>query len=266
MAALLAAILVLAISACADEGSPSIANAGTPATGGVGGQGGAASLGPVGGNQDGSSGACTPNLAPGDEFFVPCDDAGEPQAIPDASIPGADASMPDASDHEPDARVPEPDASGPLEPTDEGMCAERDVRCDVGHAETTLGSATCTINAFGMQVEREICEACGKDTAIIDFALTIMDCNACFQVYREGGLGGEPIGAGECRSRSDALINLAWSAADPSCVDVYAYTGSGTLDGGGAVLQVADQVRVCRCDRTTDTCVSCIGGACDEMP
>jgi hypothetical protein len=196
---------------------------------------------------------------------VPCDDAGGPQAIPDASVPGADASVADASEREPDARVPEPDAGGPLEPIDEGMCAERDVRCDVGRTETTLGSATCTINGFGVQVEREICEVCSKDTAVIDFALTIMDCNACFQVYREGGFtNGEPIGADECRSRSDALFNLAWSAADPYCVDVYAYTGSGTVDGSGAVLQVADQVRVCRCDRTTDTCVSCSGGACDD--
>jgi hypothetical protein len=214
-----------------------------------------------------SQAACTPNLQPGDEFFVPCDDAGEPHTLPDASIPGADAAMPDAGEHEPDASEPEPDAGEPLDPIDEGLCAAREASCDVGRIETTVGTATCTINGFGVQVEREICEVCSKDSAVLDFGVVIMDCNACVQVYREGdGASSQPIGAGECRSRFDALGGLAWSSADPFCVDVYAYTGSGTLNGSGGVFQVADEVRVCRCDRTTDTCVSCVGGACDDVP
>jgi hypothetical protein len=48
------------------------------------------------------------------------------------------------------------------------------------------------------------------------------------------------------------------------CVDVYAHTSSGEESLSGAFTTANDLVRVCRCDRTTDTCTPCTGGACDE--
>ncbi len=265
----IALVLVLTSACASDEPKPSAANAGTSGASSTGGSGGTSGIGatggsraPVAGGSDATPGACTPDLGPNDEFFVPCEDAGRVVAN-DASTPVIDATIPlpglDAS------VLPEVDAGEP--PTfDEGPCRDRTTTCDLGHAETTIGTATCTIAGNALHIERELCEVCDKPTAIIDYNVMITDCGVCAHVYSEGThIPEHAIAAGSCEPRNDS-IDLAWSASDPSCVDVYAYVGSGTLTALGSALQVPDQVRICRCDRTTDTCITCAAGACDATP
>jgi hypothetical protein len=242
-----------------DGGASGTSAAGAGGAGGTGGK-----LGPREPAAGGSSatGECTPDLGPNDEFFIPCEDAGEVRVTGDAAVPIIDAAI---DRPEPDAAIdlPEPDASVPPESVDEGACAQRLESCDIGRAEISIGSAVCEISGFSLTAEPTVCEVCDKPTHLIDFSLAIMDCGVCSQVYREGtSIFERPISASTCESQA-LSASLEWTAADPGCVDVYAYIGSGEADGNGAVVLAADQVRICRCDRTTDTCISCAGGACD---
>jgi hypothetical protein len=115
-------------------------------------------------------------------------------------------------------------------------------------------------------VQRQICEVCGKSTDLVEFSLTVMDCGGCAQVYSDGYANQSmKLASNACISRSDPA-SLAWTAADPHCVDVYADVSSGIASMNGWTTQSRDQVRVCRCDRTTDTCIPCVNGACDKAP
>ena len=114
-----------------------------------------------------------------------------------------------------------------------------------------------------VSVEHQVCESCGLPTDLVDFGVVIMDCGGCTQVYREGGFtDGDPLGANACTTRSQS-VSLTLTASDLDCIDVYAYVGSGEADDGGSFTQSSDQVRICRCDRATDTCTTCVDGACD---
>ena len=204
---------------------------------------------------------CTEGGSPDDEFAVPCADAG---AI-DAGV--AREPMPDAGSPrgEPDVAVPF-DAGLDAGTPDEGLCAMRGDSCEFGHAATVIGSATCTIAGNSLYLERQICEVCDKPTDLLDFDLVVMDCGGCAQVYREGYANQSvALAANGCLMRNDPA-DLSWTASDSHCVDVYAYVGSGVANISGWMMQSGDQVRVCRCDRTTDTCTSCVNGACDKTP
>jgi hypothetical protein len=86
----------------------------------------------------------------------------------------------------------------------------------------------------------------------------------CAQVYSEGYANRNvSLGPNACIMRTDPA-GLAWTASDQRCVDVYVDVSSGVAKANGWMMQSADQVRVCRCDRTTDTCTSCVNGACDK--
>src|SRR5262249_49746592 len=130
----------------------------------------------------------------------------------------------------PDAAVPADagsDAATPPSKDDWGMCADRDANCALGHGETLVGSATCMISGDLLWVDRMICEVCNQSTELVDFSLAIMDCGGCAQVYRESSSPMDtPLAPGACVGYSDAA-GLTWTAADPHCVDVYAYVGSG---------------------------------------
>jgi hypothetical protein len=260
-------LMLLLVGACSERDAPSVSDAGASGTAGVGGSGagsgGATPPAPHTGGASASDRPCTPTLQPGDEFYVACDDAALPHVEPDASVPAAgDAAIPT----QPDAsEPPEPDAGEPPDALDEGPCAMRTTSCDVGRAAATIGAATCTINGNYVIAERETCEVCSKPTLIVDYLITIMDCGVCAHVFSAGGIADEPIAADECRSRADVL-DLSWTLSDPACIDVYAYVGSGATTGASTVVQVSDQVRICRCDRTTDTCIACVDGACGDVP
>ena len=216
---------------------------------------------------------CMPGRAPDDEFFVPCPDAGAP------TDPGPDAGahsepVPDAG-HAPDAGTvtmphtdppPPPVDAGPTTPPDQGECAARDPVCASGHAMTVLGSATCAISLDSLRVTRQVCETCGHATDIVDFGIVVMDCGGCFQVFRDSrGVSNRPLAASACTSVTDTT-GLEWTTANSGCVDVYAAVGSGIEDMFGSMTLSNDEVRVCRCNRVTDTCISCIDGACDRLP
>jgi hypothetical protein len=261
--------LSVLIVACTDPGRPS-GGQGDSSVAGVGsdaaGRGGSEAIGHGTGGSGARDAPCTPNLPSDDEFYVPCEDGGRSGITDDASAPAeGDGSTPDAGDQpEPDAGgdQPEPDA-GP-EPTDEGPCANRTGSCDVGQGQTSIPGASCTIDGNALRVQRSICEVCNKATVLVGFSLVVMPCGVCSQVYRESPFTeGDPLTAGECRLRSDAA-DLTWTQSDPYCIDIYAHAASGTSSGGGSFAQVHDEVRVCRCDRTTDTCVSCAGGGCED--
>lgn len=186
-------------------------------------------------------------------------DAGMLRAPHDAGA-SSDGGMPDAS-----APLDAGQDAGSLPPPtpDEGECAQRQMPCSVGRAATTIGTATCAISGDSLQVNREICEVCGDSTVLGDYVLMVMDCNReCTPIYSQGrGLVADPISANECIDTSDYAL-LTGTDADEHCIDVYAYVGSGNTNFGW-MLEASDQVRVCRCDRTTDTCVSCANHACD---
>ena len=205
---------------------------------------------------------CTPELRPGDEFYVPCPDAGSTEQIPPSAVP--DAGPPQALEDAGTPSEPPPDPMTlPPAVFDEGPCAERSADCSLGHAVTPLGSGSCNILGDFVSVEHQVCESCGLPTDLVDFGVVIMDCGGCTQVYREGGFtDGDPLGANACTTRSQS-VSLTLTASDLDCIDVYAYVGSGEADDGGSFTQSSDQVRICRCDRATDTCTTCVDGACD---
>ncbi len=256
LACLLAACL-LAACACsspAPGASPEAGAAGSgAAVGGAGQTAGAGGAGTVA-----IGGPCTPDKTPNDEFYIPCPDAGSTPI--DAALPAVDSGQP-----------PVLDAGAMLDataaPADEGQCAERNTDCSYGHGATTVGSASCSIAGDSLRVEREVCEVCSKPTTYGDHMLSIRDCGGCIQVYGEGLTVARmlAVAANACYTRADS-IGLTWTAADPHCVDVYAYVGSGVANGLSWSLQSSDLVRLCRCDRTTDTCVSCANGACGATP
>lgn len=263
MSKLIPFVLVL-VAACAAEPSTPANNGGVSGTGAGGVSGmstGGGPRAPATGGGNATAGECTPDLAPSDEFFIPCEDAG-PMVVPfDSGVPVADAhvEVPPV-----DAEVlPVPDAGLPPIDVPEGMCAERATSCDIGNVQTSVGSAICNIDGFALNTQTTICEVCDKATHLIDYNLTIMNCGGCGHVYSEGTtLFDRPVSAGSCESQGHS-ISLQWTAADQSCVDVYAYIGTGDSTSSGATVLARDQIRICRCDRTTDTCITCTGGACD---
>ena len=264
---------VLLLLACSTQERPAASGlgatmplpAGSAASAGNGGSGAAgASASSSAGSTAGSDLPCTPSLSPGDEFYVPCSDAGmslpPPATTPDPDDPPTpdDAGAPD--DPMPDA------ATLPPAVFDEGLCAQRSDDCSFGHAATTVGSATCEIAGDFLSVRHEVCEVCGKSTDLVDFSIAVMDCGGCTQVYREGTvLLDGPLAANACDERTQGA-SLTLTLSDPDCIDVYSYVGSGEESGGSSFTQSSDQVRVCRCDRATDTCTTCVGGACDGPP
>jgi len=207
---------------------------------------------------------CTPMLSPGDEFYVPCADAGT--ALP-PRVPGPDPDDPPTPDDAGTAQVAAPDAAVlPPAVFDQGPCAQQSDDCTFGHAATTVGSASCSIAGDFLSVRHELCEVCGLGTDLVDFSVAIMDCGGCTQVYREGTVQLDgPLAASACTERTQN-VSLTLTLSNPDCVDVYAYVGSGKADFSGSFTQSSDQVRVCRCDRATDTCTTCVGGACDASP
>jgi hypothetical protein len=247
--------LVAGMAACS---SPAADSSQPTAAGSVAaGTGGRTGTEAVAGHDAADAGPCTPHLKPTDEFYVACHEVqtGTPDATVDAQVepPGMDAAV------GVDAAVP------PAAEPDEGLCAARATSCGAtaGHLMSTIGSATCTIWGNALHVEREICETCGK-TASPDLQINVRDCGGCEQVYGMGyGAGVFDIAANTCMRRSDD-VSLQWTLADPHCVDVYAYLGSGQRSFNGWSLETSDLVRLCRCDRTTDTCVTCMDGACGE--
>ena len=73
---------------------------------------------------------------------------------------------------------------------------------------------------------------------------------------------GVQLDANACTTQSQTA-SLTLTESDPDCIDVYAYVGSGEEDSSGSFTQSSDEVRICRCDRATDTCTQCVNGACD---
>lgn len=214
--------------------------------------------------------ACTPRLSPGDEFYVPCPDAGAQLAPPTPAgrSGGAAGSAPTPRDA---GAPPElaPDASTTLPPPgdpDEGTCAQRDRSCVRGHAETTVGSGACAIAGDFLHVQHEACEVCGMETDVIGFTVAVMDCGGCMQIYAEGAaMAGIPLAPSGCTGH-EYLASLTNTLSDDTCIDVYAYVHSGVETASGQMTLSGDQVRICRCNRVTDVCVSCAGGACDTPP
>lgn len=228
-----------------------------------GGSGGTSGMGTMHPMRDAG---CT--VAPDDELGACTDQRRADAGVHDAGM------RPLPHDAGASAHAGVPDASAPLDAgwdagssppatADEGECAQRQMACSVGRAVTTIGTATCTISGDSLRVDRQICEVCGESTVLGDYVLMVMDCNReCTPIYSQGrGLVADPIAANECIDTADFAV-LTGTDADEHCIDVYTYVGSGNTNFGW-MLEASDQVRVCRCDRTTDTCVSCANHACD---
>ncbi|HEX7479180.1 MAG TPA: hypothetical protein VF331_15345 [Polyangiales bacterium] len=209
---------------------------------------------------------CTPNKAPNDEFYIACADAGVAAGDAATGLPPTTDSGSDPLPGRDAGSAPDAMVAPPLTP-DEGMCAMRDTGCaSGGHGATTVGTAVCNILGNSLLVQHEVCEKCGQTTQIADISLVIMDCGGCSQVYREGGQSfASPTPPYGCAMHTGSA-SLFWTAADPRCVDVYVYSGSGVPQTGGWALASSDQARVCRCNRVTNTCVTCVNGACDAPP
>jgi hypothetical protein len=214
------------------------------------------------------AGACMQGVEPDDEFGGTCrplsmDAGARDGGMIDAQSPdggtGSDAGVLDAS-----TLLDAGHDAGPPATADEGFCAMRQDQCSFGRAATTIGTASCTISGGSLQVQRQICEKCGRDTVLGDYLLMVMGCNReCTLLYSEGrGLVADPIAANECFDTTDFATLTGGNADAELCIDVYAYVGSGNTNFGW-MLEASDQVRVCRCDRTTDTCISCANHACD---
>src|SRR5262245_26051308 len=152
----LLAVTMLALFACSDGRASGDRAAGTDAStttmssgsggGAVPGSGGAHA--PSGGQaQRDAAVACTEGASPDDEFSRACPDSGPIDA--GASDAGTMHAPPAGSDASivrlPDAAIPFDAGHDAGEPPvgDEGLCAQRDDRCELGHAATTVGTASC---------------------------------------------------------------------------------------------------------------------------
>jgi hypothetical protein len=261
------AMLLVSAWACSSNNAPQSDAAVLDGSGGaIAGGGGAGGARAIGTQKPLSDAGFACGEGP-DDVSVACTDGGSGMHAGGGAggtpAPTPDAHVPD----EPDAALSldaGSDASMPPVTADEGLCAARDTSCTFGQARTNVASATCTITGDFLSVTRDYCEVCSKSTDAYDFILTVMDCgsSACVPTYSEGGEFGGALGAGVCETRTDTA-GLSGTLANDSCIDVYAYIGSGVRNFGNWMLQTSDQVRVCQCDRTTDTCITCTNGACD---
>lgn len=157
----------------------------------------------------------------------------------------------------PEAALPEAGLFGP--------CAELKNDCSLAYFEVQL-PATCSLSKFlgadTLSVRYQACEVCNKAGWINQHMVRIKDCDGCEQIYAEGAGASYRTSGKGCRDFSWSNVSLSNSAADLSCIDVYAAVGSAT---DGNVTDGLHSVRVCRCNRQTGSCVRCNSTGCESM-
>lgn len=187
------------------------------------------------------------------EFVTVCPDA----AAPDAAAADAgpeDAAVPDAAPV--DAGDMAADAS-----TSGGPCALAQRNCSKPYIEVQEQQSECSFGLFdALNIRFRACEACGKAGYLFEQRIVVMDCGGCDQIYAYGaGFGSIAMTAGSCRNGQ--LSSSLQNTAAVGCFEVYAEVATSE---GGNFSDGMHRRRICRCDRTTKTCVSCgSSGQCD---
>ena len=255
--AVAAALLLLSLFGCSERSRnsnqlPQQGEAASSGAGGVGGRGvgnggasGALSYGD-------SSVPCTPEL--NDEFSTPCLDAAVPTdgaaGIGDAEVPPDD--QPDAGDEVP------ADAGGPIEqPADD--CSVEPTSCAQAAIITEPADVECTMDGDAIRVRVRACETCNIAGRLLQFWVGTRFCGTCTDGVSKGAEGERWFEAGACMYLDLELDLSSWSNVDP-CVDVYPRFDN---SGDDLITEASYQVRSCRCDRSTHTCVTCTDGACE---
>lgn len=195
-----------------------------------------------------------------DELSMPCSDAALP---PDSALPGPDGAVP-----KPDGSViddPREDGgamttdAGDVGPTPVGACDAAPSSCAQAAITTEPMDVSCTMSGDVISVSVRACETCGMAGRVLQFWVGTTICDTCIGGVSKGADGEHWFGAGGCMDLGLALDLSSWEAVDP-CVDVYPRFDNA---GDDLVTDATYQVRACRCDRATQTCVTCTEGACD---
>ncbi len=172
-----------------------------------------------------------------------------------------------------DASRPTPDAAteedaGPFVPTPDASLPDPDGPCAIGRAcksgqafhETQTSDATCEMwSTTLLRVKYTACESCGQSGEMVGGDVVIEDCGACLQVFRAGNSDSWKTSPNACRT-VERWVDLAYSAAGMTCMDVYGSVQ--TAENGVTLNDGEHRGRLCRCDRSKKTCISCANGAC----
>jgi hypothetical protein len=200
---------------------------------------------------------CTRGTRLEGEFRVECPDASPP---PKACSTHLD---PFGKEVCADAGEPSPPPPPPPADPDEGPCAVLDQKtCQDAFFETEPRVATCSISGDTVRLSVRQCEVCNLAGTRNQYAMVVKACGGCEQVYSSGYSDDQWYSALECDafSMTESLDN---TYSEKTCVDIYVSVGTSGTDN---VTDGIHSIRTCRCDRTTDTCVICVDGACGTTP
>jgi hypothetical protein len=229
-----------------------------------------------GGRSDGGSAPEHPRPSP-EDASAECGEGGVPElryeegsefpvvvcVVPPSERPPVDAgSAPGDAATAPnrDAGAPDPVADATAGEPPEGLCAELAHDCDTPFYEAKMAGASCELlGPNALRLSYTACEVCGKSGQLIGTDLVIMNCGGCEQVYRQGHASSTLTDALACRPVSLIKWDLQRTEAQ-NCIDVY---GSVNSSAGNDISVGLHQIRICRCDRSTGTCVMCADGNCD---